>query len=822
MNTFWQDLRYGARTLRKQPGFTLIAVLTLALGIGANAAVFSVVSSVLWSPLPYPEPDRLVMVWSRNLTRNQPRFGVSSPDFKDWQAQNKVFSHLAAFNSGNGNLTGRAAAEGVRYTAVSGEFFPLFGQPAALGRTFGSAENQPGKDNVVVLSHHFWQRYFGGDVTVIGQPLVLDGRSYTILGVMPAGFTFPADVTDLWRPLELANDPSPRGERYLGVVARLAPGISRERAEAEMNGVAARLTKDYPATNRDWQVFPELLHETVVGSIRPTLFVLWGVLGCVLLIACVNVAGLLLARTQERAKELTVRAALGAGRARLMRQLLTESLLLAGLGGVAGILLAFWGTRLLAGLGATLLPRAQEVTIDSRVLVFTLALALLTNLLFGLLPAWQAARSDLHEALKEGAGRVTTTGRRARNLLVVGEIALALMVLVGAGLLVRSFVRLMKVETGFDPDNVLTLRIAPPWAANPTDQDQAAFIRQHNAERQQAAAFYQQLLERIEALPGVKAAAAINRLPLTGNWWQTSFAIAGQPVAQQDMLRCSGRVITPGYFRAMGVPMLQGRDLSRADRADAPRAVVVNQEIVRRYFAGRSPLGQRITFENPSDEGAVWFNIVGVVGNERDQSLELEPAPMVYMPFAQARFGHFGDWGMSLVVRTQAEPLALSGAVRDIVHGFDRNLPVAEVRALAQLVVQSSAGRRFNMLLLTFFAATALLLAAVGIYGVIAHTVTQRTQEIGIRMALGARRSDVLRLIVGQGLALAGAGITLGLFGAFALTRLMTSLLFGVSATDPLTFAAVALLLAAVALAASYLPARRATKVNPLVALRHE
>ncbi len=825
MEMLLQDIRYGFRMFVKHPGFTLVAVFTLALGIGANTAIFSAIKAVLFDALPYPDAAQLMVANASNVEKGFARFGASYQDLEDWQKQNTVFAGLAAYQINSANLTGGAEPRRVQYAQVTANLFSVLGVSALAGRAFAPDEAQPGKDRVVVLSHAFWQEQFGGQQNVVGSSLTLGGKPVTVIGIAPPGFAFPDADTQMWKPIGMTPDQSgSRGSRWLATIARLKSGVTVAQAQTEMSAIAARLAAQYPASNKGWGVLIEPYQELLVSDVRRQLLLLWGAVGLVLLIACANVANLLLARAAERTRELAVRAALGAGRARLMRQLLVESLLLSLAGCALGLVLAEFSLDGLRQLLSELLPRAQQLTLDVQMLSYSVGLALAAGLGVGLLPAFKASRIQLTEAIKDGARDSTNAGgQRLRGVLVAGEVALAVVVLVGAGLLIRSFVALLNVNPGFDPTNVLTLRIAPPFALNPAGKDEATIIKEIMAEKLKASAFYRELLERLKTLPGVVSAGAVNRLPLTGNWWTESFAIEGRrPVNSQDMLSANGRAVLPGYFQTMGVPLLQGRALAETDNETAVPAVVINQTAARRYWGEANPIGQRLTLDEAGNAAPHWFTVVGVVGDERHNQLEVEPRPLLYFTMAQSRSGFGFDWGLDIVIKTQTEPLALSSAVRRQVLALNPNLPVFNVNSLEELVVRNLAQRRSVMWLLGALAATALLLAAVGIYGVLSYAVSRRTREIGIRLALGAQSRNISALIIRQGMTLVAIGTALGVAGALALTRLLKSLLFGVTATDSLTFVLVTSILILVALLACWLPTRRATKVDPLVALRAE
>ncbi len=806
MQSLWQDLRYGARMLLKQPGFTLIAVITLSLGIGANTAIFSVVNAVLLRPLPYREPDRLVALWSANPERGATSRPVSTPDFEDWRAQNRVFEAIAAYPAVDVTgmtLNDQGAAEQLNTAYVTADFFALLGVQAALGRAVLPHEHEPGRNQVVVLSHGLWQRRFGADPGIVGKTLTLDGRSFTVTGVMPPGLHLPSADTDVWASLSLIGPdrvPRLRGNAWLAVVARLKPGVSREQARADMTTIARGLEQQYPDSNRGLNaVTLKPLHEQLVGNVQPALFAIFAAVGFVLLIGCANLANLQLARFEQRHKELTIRAALGAGRGRLLRQLLTESVLLALLGGALGLLLAVWGRDLLLSFAPADLPRLSESWLDARVLGFTLLVSVLTGLVFGLAPAVKLARVELNEALKEG-GRGAASARRKglRNALVVAEVALALVLVTGAGLVAKSLYRLLQVDPGFNAENVLTLQVNVPTYREP--------------QRAQYTAFLQQALERVAQTPGVQAVGMVRPLPLRGAGESNGFTVTGQPAPPPGQEPVAARrMISPNYFRALGITLLAGRDFNAQDRDGAQPVAIISQNLARQFFPGQDPVGRSLSLPGPARV------IVGVAADVRLQGLSLAATPTIYVPHAQDP-----RRGMTFVVRTDGDPLSLAGAIRNAIQTVNQDQPVIRIETMEQVVMASLAQSRFSAVLLSLFAALALALAAVGIYGVMAYSVTQRTREIGLRMALGAQARDVLGLVIGQGLKLALVGVALGVLAALALTRLMKSLLFGVSTTDPLTFSLVAALLLTVALLACWIPARRAAKVDPMVALRYE
>ena len=810
MTTLWQDLRFGLRAMRGNLGFTAVAVVALALGVGANTAIFSVVNAVLLRPLQYPNAERVVAI--QELNAQGRRVQVTPANFLDWRAQATVFEHLAAIYARTANLAVGDEAERVELAMTSADFFEVFGVRPAAGRFFTPDEERAGHEPVVVIGRGLWLRRFGGDPGVVGRQMTLDGRAYTVVGVAPEGFRYP-DRIEVWVPPwsrvptthEQMDVERARGFGFLSAVGLLREGATLEAARAEMEAITSRLRQQYPESNNKRFNRVVTLHEHLVGESGRALLLLLGAVALVLLIACANVANLLLARAAGRQKEMAVRVALGATRLRLVRQLLVESLLLALAGGAAGLLLGWWGVDLMKGLLPAEFPRLADIGVDPRVLGFTLLVSCATGVAFGLAPALQFTKPDVHAALKESARGSTAGGRggRLRGLLIVSEVALSLVLLVGAGLLFRSFLRLQSVELGFRPERVLTFRLTPSGANFREDAHYSAF--------------YRDVAERVRAIPGVEAVGVINTLPLVKGP-TTGFQTEGRPPVRADQMpMVNYRSVSPDYFNAAGVAVLRGRPPGERDTADAPRVVAVNQSLARRDFPGEDPLGKRISIGATREGRPIWWEIVGVVADVRNLELSAEPSPEIYTSYLQDPFA-----GMSYVVRSSVEPEALVPAVREAVRAVDRAQPVADVSTMERLVTGAAAGPRFNSLLLGLFASMALVLAAAGIYGVMSYSVTQRTHEIGIRIALGAQGSDVLRFVVGQGMAMALAGVGLGLAASLALTRVMSSLLYGVSATDPLTFAAVALLLAAVALVASYVPARRATKVDPMVALRYE
>ena len=802
MQTLIRDLQYGIRMLIRKPGFTLIAVVTLALGIGANTMIFSVVNAVLLSPLPFPDSARLVRL-SESHQKYKANFTYAS--FYDLGNETESLENIAAARFWSDNLTDSTEPEQVSIMLVSANFFAALGVPPQLGRTFLPEEDSPGRNNVVVLSHALWQRRYGGDPNLIGKPIKVSGNERTVIGVMPSGFqsnVLFSGQYDLWAPLMSGGSlRDNRRSHLLAVIARLKPRATIAQAEGELGALAAAIEQQNLGVDD-----PELgvtvvgLQDRLVAPMRPALMVLLFAVGCVLLIACANVANLVLARSAAREREMAIRLALGASRWRIARQLLTESALLGVAGGAAGLLLAVWGVDSITAFAPANLPRIDEVRIDARVLGFTLFTSLLTGILFGLAPALQLPRLSIHEVVKDGGrGSVGTRRRWLRHLLVVAEVAAALVLLIGAGLLINSFLRLQQVDRGFDARNVLTLNLT--LSRYSTTEQQVAFLKD--------------ALERVAQTPGARAAGLTSTLPLRGGP-STEFVIEGRPPLEVgDEPSADIRIIDPNYFHAMGIPIQAGRPFAETDSTDAPRVMVINENMARRFWPDEDPIGKRVTMKDwgPPLTG----EIVGIASDVKANGLDSETRPMIYWPYPQ-----FPTIFNSIVVRTDGDPLSLVGAIKSQIWSVDPAQPIASVETMETVLADSVAPRRFNMLLIGIFAALALALAAIGIYGVISYTASQRTHEIGIRMAMGARGSDVLKLVVGQGMTLALAGVVVGLAAAFGLTRLMSSLLFGVSPTDAVTFAVIATLLAGVALVACIVPARRATKVDPMVALRYE
>jgi putative ABC transport system permease protein len=794
------DLLYALRMMRKYRLFTCLVVLTLGLGIGANTAIFSVINAVVLRPLPYHDPEQLVTILHDGAKP------VAPANYFDLAQQSESFESIAAAQWWEPNLTGREEPEHLRGLQLTAGMFQVLGVSPALGRTFNPDEDQPGHEHVVVLSDRLWQRRFGGDPRIVGQQVALNGESYTVIGVMPREFQFApfwATTAELWSPLNLAPRANDRGGQSLRVFARLKSGLTRPLAQAEVATIFRRLEQEYPQPNKGLALAVESLHEQVVGKTRPALLILFGAVSFVLLIACANVANLMMARATSRQKEIALRTALGASSTRIARQLLTESVLLGLIGGVFSLVLSIAGMRVLLALGSGSLPRLETISLDLPALSFTLGISVITGLLFGLAPVLQTRKWNWQESLKEST-RGSSAGRtrvNARRLLVISEVALALMLLVGGGLMVRSFARLRAVDPGFVPDNLLTMTISLAGSAHSTPEKRIAF--------------FNELLQRVDSVPGVQAASAINHLPLAGDVWTIPFTIDGRPApAPGEKQSAASRVIRPDYFRTMGATLLKGRDFSTYDTDTSPPVAIINEPFAKRHWPHEDPLGKRIRIGN--DEVA--REIVGVVKALKQDQWTAEPNLEMYSPNLQSSFPR----ALTLVVRSSGDPTALVGVIENQVWAIDKNLPVAEIRTMQEVIAGSIEQHRFNLFLLGLFAAVALLLAVVGIYGVMSESVSSRTHEIGVRMALGARPADVLRMVVRQGMSLAAIGIGIGLVGAFWLTQFMSALLYEVSPTDSATFLLIPVVLALVVLCACLLPARRATKVDPLIALRYE
>ncbi len=820
METLLNDIRYGVRSLIKQPAFTLVAVITLALGIGANTAIFSVVNGVLLRPLAYQEPEKIMTVLQKE---GGP---VSPANFLDFRRNSQSFSQIAAAEAWGGTLLNIDQPEVVKGLRMGDGLFSLLGVSPILGRSLQADDYQPGRDHVLVLSYKLWQRMFAGDPHVVGRRVTLNSESYDVVGVMPAEFQFPpfwSTRTEMWAPLDLSVRATSRNGSSLRVFARLKEGVSQTQAQAEMTAMSRQLATAYPEVNTGLELRVEPLNEKVVGNVRPALLVLTVAVGFVLLIACANVACLLLARAATRQKEAAVRAALGASRWRILRQLLTESLLLSVCGAGLGILLAVWGvswlTALLGGNATSAsvrLPRVTEIKLDAAVLVFTFAISVLTTFLFGLAPALAASKPDLNRIFKDG-GRGNTGGRRRlQGVLVVAELSLTLVLLIGASLLMNSFMKLQAIDSGMNARNLLTLGISLNGASQyvgPTRE-----------------AFYQQVLDRISAVPGVETASAINHLPLAGDVWGNTFIIEGRPLPLAGHEPATiERVSRPNYFRTMGIPLRAGRDFTDHDTSDAPGVVIINEKVAGHYWPAEDPLGKRITLDDPKSPGPAglrWLTIVGVIKDVKQGDWMKAPQEEIYEPFQQRKVFYSGTanqfTSMTLVVRVTVAPQTLAPSIQDAIRSVDRSVPVTNVVTMDQVIADTLWQPRFNLQLIGLFAGLSMILAAIGLYGVMSYSVAQRTQEVGLRMALGAERRDIMKLLLGQGMKLALAGVAFGLMAAFALTRLMTTMLFEIKPTDMTTYLVVSVGLILVALLACYIPARRATKVDPLVALRCE
>jgi putative ABC transport system permease protein len=806
METLFQDLRYAVRMLLKSPAFTLVAVVTIALGIGANTTIFSAINAVVLAPFSYPNQDRLVILWERNLEVGIYRGSVAPANFFDWRDQNQTFEQLAAISQNYFDLTDGDQPERFAGYAVSPSFFDMIGVKAAIGRTFRPEEDQPGRNQVVVLKHSLWKNRFGGDASLIDQTITLNNKVFTVIGVMPEDFNYPFNGGEMWAPITLGpKEQTDRASHYLQVLGLLKPGATVEQAAEDINSIALRAGQIYPESNRGRTVHVISMTKDAVRGANMYSPILMASVGFVLLIACANVANLLLVRATTRQKEVAIRLALGAGRVRMIRQLLTESLLLAMLGGGLGLLLSLWGIGALAKAipenFSKFIPGWQHLGIDKTTLVFTLAVSLVTGLIFGLVPALQATKMNFNEALKEGGKGTSGSGshNRARNVMVISEIALSLILLIGAGLMIRSFVEVLRSDFGVNPTNVLSMQVSLP--------------AERYAPSQQRINFFDQLISRVSALPGVSRVGAVGILPMSGNNSGRSVASAGQSVfSKEKQPITSYNTATPGYFEAVGTELLRGRGFTEADRADTRLVALVNEAFVSRFFADQDPIGQQLKLD-----GEKPLEIIGVVANIMNDDMDSKAEPNMYVPYAQ------NSWrSMFLVIRATDDPARLASAVRSEVSAIDKTPPVFNVKTLEQSIDERISPKRLATFLIGFFAIIALLLAAVGLYAVMSYAVTQRTHEIGIRMALGAQAGDIFKLVVGQGFMLTAIGLTLGLAGAFLMTRAMAQILYNVTASDPLTFIGVSLLLAAVALFACYIPARKATKVDPMVALRYE
>jgi len=814
MNSLWHDLRYALRVLAKQPGFTAVVVLTLALGIGANTAIFSVVNAVILEPLPFPESQRLVAVLGTDVHLADIHRAVSYPDFADFRAQNRTLESVAVYDKTTLTLTGSGEPLHIDGNFVSANLFDVLRAQPLLGRTFIASEDQPGT-RAAILSHRLWTSHFGANPDIVGHPITLDAQPYVVVGVMPASFQFPltSQPPDLWITIAaemVSSSPDPpitsqRDVHFLAAIGRLKPGVALQQADADANAIGAALEKQYPDTNGHVSLALQPEIEAMVGDIRPVLMMVLGAVGFLLLIACSNAANLLLARAAGRRREMAIRASVGAGRGRVLRQLLTESVLLALAGGLLGLLLAVWGTTLLAGLPSLQIPRLAQAGIDLRVLAFTLGVSVLTGVLFGMAPAWHASRFNLFLSLKEG-GRANSESKRAsraRNGLVVAQVSLAVVLLVGASLLIESMIHLTRQSPGFDPNNVMVFNLDLPDA--------------RYGKPEQSAAFFHELLTRVRALPGVQTASAVLPLPMSDDIIRTSFKIEGRPVAKSEQPRVHFRIVAQDYIQTMHIPLIAGRDFTPRDERNATQVVLINETLARRYFPNENPVGKHIQ-PGVSDSGPDKMReIVGVVGDVHHRNLWQPTDPECYVPYDQAALG-----AMNIVVRSQGEPMSLLPSIREQVRALDSELPIYKARDMRDYIESSVAQRRFTSMLVSVFAAAGLLLATVGLFGLISYSVEQRRTEIGIRVAVGAERSDIIGMVLHGGITLALVGVGVGLAGTLAISSVLKNQLFGVSATDPMTFAGVALGLVAVAAAACYIPAWRAANADPLVALRNE
>jgi predicted permease len=813
MTGLLQDFRYAVRQLRKSPGFTAVAVITLALGIGANTAIFSVVNGVLLRPLQFPEADRLVRVWHVPPAKSFPgmtTFAVSAANYLDWERQNQSFQSMAIYSFHGFTLTGGDKPEQVDACAATSGFFSTLGVEPVLGRVFTPEEDQPGRSNVVVLSHRLWQEHFGSNPAMVGQNIQLDGRSYLVAGVMSENFKFP-DFAQMWTPMAWTDqEKAVRGEHHSVVIARLKQGITLKQAQAEMNTISSRLEQQYPEDDKGWGAVVVPLHADMVSDVRPALLVLLGAVAFVLLIASVNVANLALAKTFSRQKEIAIRTALGASSARVLRQILTESIVLALAGGALGLTWAHSGIRLIMAFLADKLPPSVQVGLDAKVLGFTAVISVTTGILAGVLPAWRLTRGDVNQSLKQGLGRTDadSSGSRTRSILVVSEVALSLILLVGAGLMIRSFQKLHGVNPGFDSRNVLTMTAMVSRAKFPSP------LQQIN--------FFEQVLRRVRTLPGVESAGVIDDIPLNNQGSHQPVAIEGRPtLPMSEQPEVDVRLISPGYMPALHIPILRGRDFSDTDLAGRPAVVLISESMARQFWPGEDALGKRLTLTFSPEAVR---EVVGIVGDVKLDGLDqARPSATLYTPLGQvSSSGGWNSFPMTLVVRSTSSSTGLVSAVSNAVYDVDREMPLRDILTMDDLVANSMSQQRFNMLLLAAFAGLALLLAAVGIYSVLSYSVKRSVREIGIRLALGARLGDVMRMVVLEGMKPALLGLAIGTAGALALGRVMSSLVYDVQPTDPITFLAVTLLLAAIALLASIIPAYRATKVNPMVALRYE
>jgi putative ABC transport system permease protein len=813
MGSFMQDIRYAVRGFLRAPGFALVAIVTLALGIGATTSIFSVVNGIVLRPLPYPNAERLVRLYSTEGAED--RDNHAGANFIDVKTQNESFEQLAGFSTGRYSLVGTDVPVVVRGASVTADYFSVLGVNALIGRTLSPEVDLPGGDRAVVLSYSLWQSQFAGDVAILGSSMTVEGTQYTVVGVMPSGFSYPGP-TLIWMesdyrvpdpPFDFGGDPADnRGAQYFNALGRLRDGVSLVEAQAEMTGLADRLKEAYPDVNANEGLNVVPLHESIVGNTRSTLYVLFGAVGFLLLIACANVANLLLVRASGRDKEMVVRAAMGAGRARILRQLVTESALLALAGGAVGLLISVWGTKGLLALAPAGIPRLAEVGTDLRVLGFTLSAALGTGVLFGLAPAIQSFKSDLRAAAAVGGGRQTAgqIRSRLRNGFIVAEVAVSLLLLVGAGLTIRTFITLTNVDPGFDPGNTLTARVDIPESRYQTNQEQVEF--------------YRTTLERVRSIPGVLSAGGVLSLPISmGMRGDLVFAIEGRPLVPGEESHGGYQLASPDYFGTLGIPLLRGRVFTEADNEDESGVAVINQALADLYWAEEDPIGKRVTWNTPPDDNSNWSTIVGVVGNTVYWGLDQPPRPEIYSPYMQAPMPY-----MTVVVRSERDVAGLTAAVRNTVLEVDPTQPIYQALTMERVLFASLGSQRFSMCILGAFAAAAILLAGVGIYGVLSFGVTQRSSEIGIRMALGAQTGNVIGGVIKEGCWLTIIGLGIGTAAAVGLTRVMESMIHGVSATDPLTFAGGIILLTAIALIASWIPARRASRVSPMEVLRVE
>jgi putative ABC transport system permease protein len=812
METVLKDFRYGIRSLLKRPGFTAIAVITLALGIGANTAIFSLVNAVLLRSLPFADPDRLVMIWEDASFAGFPRNTPAPANYLDWKTQGQSFADMAAQDMRSFNLTGDGEPEKVEAFGVTANYFPLLGIKPALGRAFTNEEDTPGANRVVIINHNLWQERYGGEQNIIGRQLSLSGEKYTVVGVMPAGFQFLDSKVGMWVPIGFtAEQLTHRNRHYLSVVARLKPGVSIEQANAEVQAIQQRIAHDHPDEAGRITAYVRPLRDELAGDVRRPLLVLSVAVGFVLLIACANIANLLLSRAASRRREMAVRAALGASRMRIVRQLLMEGLLMSAAGAIGGLVLAWWSFSFLQRLIPDGLALSTKLSLDFQVLGFTLLLTFITTLVFALIPAFQISRIDLNLALKQGGGRsgLNAGGNRLRSAMVVAEVALALVLLVGAGLLIQTFFKLQEQYAALRSESVLTLRTVLP------DKKYSELSQRTN--------FYQQVLARVQSLPGVISAGYATSIPLAWKGGTSGFVPEGRSLEQLSSggisYDANHRQVTPDYLKTMGIPLQRGRSFNDGDNEQSTKVAIINETMARQYWPGEDALGKRFTMDDPNDK-ASWVTIVGIAGDVRQMGVDEPVKAEMYFPYQQGQESFYTP--RDLTIRTSVDPLSLVAAVRNEIHQVDPEQPISNIRTMGQMLGEETASRSLGMTLLTIFAGLALLLATVGIYGVLAYFVVQHTQEIGVRMALGAQRSNILTLVLKKGMTLTFLGVGIGLVIAFALTRLMASLLYEVSAADPVTYVAISLLLTAVAFFACYLPARRATKVDPMVALNYE